>query len=68
VGGRYATSACGVLNTGGNLAGVVATPMVALLQLKFGWFVALASGSLFALIGAVLWLFIRADQAVAEAR
>jgi ACS family glucarate transporter-like MFS transporter len=66
VGGRYATAACGVLNTGGNFAGILATPMVPLLERQFGWFVALASGSLFAVMGAVLWLFIRADRAMAD--
>lgn len=66
VGGRYATAACGVLNTGGNLAGIVATPMVPLLKDEFGWFVALASGSVFALIGAALWLFIRADRGIED--
>ncbi len=66
VGGRYATAACGVLNTGGNLAGIVATPMVPLLKDEFGWFVALSSGSVFAVIGAVLWLFIRADRVILD--
>ncbi|MGH9322855.1 MAG: MFS transporter [Vicinamibacteria bacterium] len=66
VGGRYATSACGVLNTGGNFAGVLATPMVPLLKDEFGWFVALASGSIFAVIGAVLWLFIRTDRTILD--
>jgi len=66
VGGRYATAACGVLNTGGNFAGMFATPMVPLLKDEFGWFVALASGSVFAVIGAVLWLFIRADRTLPE--
>jgi len=66
VGGRYATAACGVLNTGGNFAGIVATPMVPLLKDQFGWFVALASGSVFALIGAALWLFIRADRVIPD--
>jgi ACS family glucarate transporter-like MFS transporter len=66
VSGRYATAACGVLNTGGNLAGIVATPMVPLLKDEFGWFAALASGSVFAVIGAVLWLFIRADRVILD--
>jgi ACS family glucarate transporter-like MFS transporter len=66
VGGRYATAACGVLNTGGNFAGILATPMVPLLKDHFGWFVALASGSVFAVIGAVIWLFIRADQTIED--
>jgi predicted MFS family arabinose efflux permease len=64
VSGRYTSAACGVLNTGGNLAGVVATPMTAVLFHNFGWTVALATGSLFALLAAVLWLLIRADRPI----
>jgi ACS family glucarate transporter-like MFS transporter len=61
VGGNYTAAATGILNTGGNLAGVVATPMTAVLFEHFGWPVALATGSLFALMGAGLWLLVRAD-------
>jgi ACS family glucarate transporter-like MFS transporter len=64
VGGRHATAACGVLNTGGNLAGMIATPMIPILKDEFGWFIALASGSAFAVAGAALWLFIRADRTI----
>jgi ACS family glucarate transporter-like MFS transporter len=66
VSGRYAAAGCGVLNTGGNFAGIVATPMVPILKDHFGWYVALASGAVFAVIGAVLWLFIRADRAIED--
>ena len=62
VGGRYTAAAGGVLNTGGNIAGVIATPMTAVLFQHFGWLVALATGSAFALIAAALWLLIRADR------
>lgn len=62
VGGRYTAAASGVLNTGGNIAGVIATPMTAVLFQHFGWIVALSTGSLFALIGAGIWLLIRADK------
>jgi ACS family glucarate transporter-like MFS transporter len=66
VSGRYAAAGCGVLNTGGNFAGILATPMVPLLKDEFGWFAALASGSVFAVIGALLWLFIRADRTIED--
>ncbi len=66
VSGRYAATGCGVLNTGGNFAGILATPMVPLLKDEFGWFVALASGAVFAVIGAALWLFIRADRTISD--
>lgn len=62
VGGPYTSAATGVLNTGGNLAGVIATPLTAILFQQFGWFVALAAGSAFALTGAALWLLIRVDE------
>lgn len=62
VGGPYTSAVTGVLNTGGNLAGVIATPLTAVLFQQFGWFVALATGSAFALCGAILWLVIRVDR------
>jgi ACS family glucarate transporter-like MFS transporter len=62
VAGRHAAAATGVLNTGGNAVGGVGALLVPLLAERFGWLVALSTGSLFALLGAVLWLFIRADQ------
>jgi ACS family glucarate transporter-like MFS transporter len=62
---RYTSSACGVLNTGGNLAGIVGTPLTALLFAQFGWTAALGAGVVFALLGATLWLFIRVDEPLA---
>jgi len=63
VAGADTAPGTGILNTGGNLAGVLATPLVPILAAHFGWIVALASGSIFAILAAVLWLFIRADRA-----
>lgn len=62
VAGRYTASAGGVLNTGGNLAGILGTPLTALLFAQFGWNAALGAGVVFALLGATLWLFIRVDE------
>ena len=56
-GGRHTGTATGVLNTGGNLAGFLA-PVVGLMVDQLGWLSTLASGSVFALTGAALWLFI----------
>jgi len=58
--------ATGVLNTGGNVPGVIGGLMVPAIALWLGWPVAIASGSVFAFIGAFLWLFIRADEPMAE--
>ena len=61
VGGPHASTAFGVVNTGGNAAGFLA-PVVGLLVDRAGWPVTLASGSLFAVAGAVLWLFIGVEK------
>jgi MFS transporter, ACS family, glucarate transporter len=66
VGGRHSPAACGVLNTGGNVVGGVAALLVPLTAQTLGWPVALATASLFALVGAILWLWIRADRTIDE--
>jgi hypothetical protein len=66
VAGRQASAACGVMNTGGNLAGGVVALAVPLIVERFGWPAALASGSVFALAAAALWLVTATDQVVGE--
>ena len=66
VSGRHASTACGVLNTGGNVVGGIGALLVPLTVESFGWSAALATGSIFAVVGALLWLWIRADR-VSEA-
>lgn len=61
VSGRHAAAAGGVLNTGGNVVGGIGAILVPLTAKYFGWTAAVCTGSVFALIGGVLWLFIRAD-------
>ena len=67
VGGRHSPAACGVLNTGGNVVGGIGALMVPLTARTLGWPAALATASLFAFVGAVLWLWIRADRSIDEA-
>jgi MFS transporter, ACS family, glucarate transporter len=67
VSGRHASAACGVLNTGGNVVGGVGALLVPFTVQAFGWEAALATGSIFAVLGAVLWLWIRADRLFVEA-
>jgi ACS family glucarate transporter-like MFS transporter len=62
VGGRHASAAAGVLNTGGNLVGFVGALLVPVTAEALGWPWAMATGSLAAVVGAVLWPWIRADQ------
>jgi ACS family glucarate transporter-like MFS transporter len=62
IAGPYTAPACGVMNTGGNLAGIVVAPSMPYLAAHIGWVAALSTGTVVAFIGAILWLFIRADQ------
>jgi MFS transporter, ACS family, glucarate transporter len=65
VAGPNTASACGVLNTGGNAAGLLA-PVIGGMLDRFGWWPTLASGSVFAVIAAVLWLFVRVQPPPAQ--
>ena len=66
VAGRHAQVATGILNTGGNIPGVIGGVMVPVIAGWLGWPAAIASGSLFAFVGAGLWFFVRADEPMAE--
>src|SRR4029079_8668641 len=56
-------AATALLNTGGNLGGVVATPIIAALSATGGWQVVFATGAATALVAAALWLTIDAGAA-----
>jgi MFS transporter, ACS family, glucarate transporter len=62
-----AMAATGVLNTGGNLGGIVATPIVAALSAQGGWTVAFAMGATLAIASALVWLWIDPDRPPAVA-
>jgi len=64
VAGKHASAATGVMNTGGNVVGGIGALLVPVTAEAFGWVPALATGSVFALIGVGLWLFIRADKPI----
>lgn len=66
IGGRNAGAACGVMNTGGNSAAFVNALLVPFTAAKFGWTAAIVTGTVFALLAALLWLFIRADRTVPD--
>jgi len=66
VAGRNASEAGGVLNTGGNLVGFVGGVLVPLSAEYFGWVVAVSMGAGFALVGALLWCFVRGDRPMEE--
>ncbi len=62
--GENVGAAGGIMNTAGNLGGVVSTALVPVLVKKFGWDFAFGSAAALAIIGASLWLFIRVDQSM----
>jgi len=66
VSGKHAPMATGILNTGANIPGVLGGVLVPFTAGLFGWPAAMVTGSVFAIIGALLWLFIRADEPMGE--
>jgi len=68
VGGSRAAMTCGVMNTGGNVVGGLVAVVVPITAREFGWPVAVGSASLFAFVGAVLWLWIRVSPPTNEGR
>lgn len=68
VAGAHAGTAGGIMNTAGNLGGVVSTSLVPVLVEWFGWSVALGSASALAIVAAALWLLIRVDEEDGEGR
>lgn len=62
VGGEHAGAAGGVMNTGANVMGVVNALLVPFFASAFGWTFAIASGAIFAMIGVVFMLLVRADR------
>jgi ACS family glucarate transporter-like MFS transporter len=62
VAGPYSAPACGLMNTGGNSAGIIVAPLMPFLAMHIGWVPALSTGSVLAFIGAIIWLFIRVDR------
>jgi ACS family glucarate transporter-like MFS transporter len=51
-------AATGVLNTGGNIGGIIATPIIAYLSAHHMWTAAFLIGSGFALAGGATWLLV----------
>ena len=64
IGGQFAGAAGGVMNTGANAMGALGAILVPWFAQVFEWPFAIASGGFFALIGAVLMLFVRADRPI----
>jgi MFS family permease len=55
-------AATAVLNTGGNLGGMVATPIIAALSAGKNWQLVFATGAATSIVAALLWLWIDAGR------
>jgi nitrate/nitrite transporter NarK len=67
VGREDTMAAAGILNTGGNLGGIVATPIVAYLSGHGAWTTAFLIGTGFALASAAAWLIVNPARGAAAA-
>ncbi|HVN44665.1 MAG TPA: MFS transporter [Steroidobacteraceae bacterium] len=64
VGRADAMAASGLLNTGGNLGGLICTPIVAYLSGHDAWTLAFLIGTVFAAVSAALWLLVDPTRTV----
>ncbi|HJO03094.1 MAG TPA: MFS transporter [Acidobacteriota bacterium] len=62
VAGKHTYTATGILNTGGNLGGVVSSPLIPIFVGWFGWTGAVGTGAIMAVVSGLLWLGIRVDE------
>ena len=67
IGGRHAGAVYGLFNTGANLMGFVNAILLSSIAVVLGWSVAIAMGSVFAVLPVVFILFSRADQQMDQA-
>ena len=56
------------MNTGANVMGVINALLVPFLAHAFSWTAAIASGAVFALVGVVFMLMVRADCPIESSR
>lgn len=62
IGQDSAGGAGGVMNMFGNFGGAISTALVPVLVSHFGWLVALGSGTVLALVGALLWFWVHTER------
>ena len=62
VGRGDAMAVCGFMNTGGNMGGIIGIPIVAYLSGQHAWHAAFFIGAGFAMLSALAWFGIDADQ------
>lgn len=66
LGGSETMAVTGVVNTGGNLGGVIGIPIVAYLSAANHWDFAFGLGLIFALLAAALWLLVDVEKPISK--
>lgn len=62
VAGRHAATAGGIMNTAGNLGGVVSTALAPVAVQSYGWAFTFAACGVLLLVASVSWVFIKYDR------
>jgi ACS family glucarate transporter-like MFS transporter len=62
---EHTMTAWGVVGTGGNLGGVIGTPLVAVLSAHHAWTAAFLTGTGFAVLSGILWFWIDGSRPLA---
>jgi MFS transporter, ACS family, glucarate transporter len=66
VGSADSMAVCGFMNTGGNLGGIIGTPIVGMLVDAHAWHLVFVIGVVFAIASAIAWLGIDVAEPAAE--
>jgi ACS family glucarate transporter-like MFS transporter len=68
LGGRRGGTSAGIFNTGGNAGGILAPILTPWVSQRLGWAWGISLGSLYCLVGVVLWWWIDPSERVPEDR
>ena len=63
---NHSGTVSGIMNTGANLGGTLSPTLTPWLAGTFGWTASLQTAAAVALIGAILWLFVKAGEPITE--
>jgi ACS family glucarate transporter-like MFS transporter len=66
MGGKQVGAACGFMNFGGNVGGMLAPILTPMIAQRFGWTVGLSFASLIVLLGMLAWLVLEPTHQVRD--
>ena len=67
LGGKHVGAACGILNTGANIGGLIAPILTPYVASRVGWSWGLYAGSLIIMVGVLAWCFVDPTREISEA-